>query len=150
MALEVGHYVRFKSEPACSGTIFEVWQRAPHRASPTRVPLATHELTHTRLALAQFQDEGMVAGLTNLSQKLIASGVDKETHEPVENLEKVCDFKVGQKVYFKSDGPAFCGIIFEFQDDGMVAGLKDLSDKLKGLGCGDETHEPVENLAACE
>ena len=50
-------------------------------------------------------------------------------------------------VYFKSDGQACSGTVFEFQDEGMVAGLKDLSAKLKGMGCGDETHEPVENLA---
>jgi hypothetical protein len=28
----------------------------------------------------------------------------------------------------------------------MVAGLKDLSAKLTGLGCGEQTHEPCENL----
>lgn len=39
-----------------------------------------------------------------------------------------------------------CGVIYEFQDDGMVAGLKDLSQPLKAMGCGEETHEPVENL----
>ena len=29
----------------------------------------------------------------------------------------------------------------------MVAGIKELSAKLTGLGCGEQTHEPVENLA---
>ena len=60
----------------------------------------------------------------------------EETHEPVENLEVASPIAVGDKVYFKSDGEAFFGTVFEFQDGGMVAGLRELSDKLKGLGCG--------------
>ena len=88
----------------------------------------------------------MVAGLKNLSQKLVDSGVN-ETHEPVENLTIGANgLKVGDTVFMKSDGPDFFGTVFEFQDGGMVAGLRDLSDKLKGLGCGEETHEPIENL----
>ena len=60
----------------------------------------------------------------------------EETHEPVENLTATCSVAVGDKVFFKSDGPEFYGTIFEFQDDGMVAGLRDISAKLSGLGCG--------------
>ena len=110
--MEVGNYVVFKDNPAFSGVIFE------------------------------FQDEGMVAGLKNISQKLKDSGAPDETHEPVENLALgvgAGGLKIGDVVTFKSDGPTFFGTVFEFQDEGMVAGLKELSDKLKGTGCGDET-----------
>ena len=117
MPLRVGQFVTFKDPPGASGTIFE------------------------------FQDDGMVAGLRGTSQKLKDMGCGDETHEPVENLTSPSDVAVGDVVYFKSDGQACSGTVFEFQDEGMVAGLKDLSAKLKGMGCGDETHEPVENLA---
>ena len=61
----------------------------------------------------------------------------EETHEPCENLKVLSgEFAVGDTVFFKSDGPDFTGTIFEFQDDGMVAGLRDLSPKVKALGCG--------------
>ena len=43
---------------------------------------------------------------------------------------------IGDKVYFKSDGQAFYGTVYEFQDDGVIAGLKDLSEMVKALGCG--------------
>lgn len=112
MSLRVGQYVRFKDNPACTGVIFE------------------------------FQDDGMVGGLKSLSDKLKSMmGGPDETHEPVENLEVVPQsngLAVGDVVQFVSDGPAFSGTIFEFQDEGAVAGLKSLSDKLKGLmggGC---------------
>lgn len=79
----------------------------------------------------------MVAGLKNLSQKLKDMGVGEETHEPVENLEPASSgLAVGDLVYLISDGKAFSGTIFEFQDDGFVAGLKDLSEKLASLGAG--------------
>ena len=117
MPLRVGQFVTFKDPPGASGVIFE------------------------------FQDDGMVAGLRNLSQKLKDMGCGEETHEPVENLQAAGELAVGDVVYMKSDGVAFSGTIFEFQDEGMVAGLKDLSEKVKGLGCGEETHEPCENLA---
>ena len=112
MSLRVGQYVRFKDNPACTGVVFE------------------------------FQDDGMVGGLKGLSDKLKSMmGGPDETHEPVENLEVVPQsngLAVGDVVQFVSDGPAFSGTIFEFQDEGAVAGLKSLSDKLKGLmggGC---------------
>ena len=107
MSLRIGQYVRFKDNPQCTGVLFE------------------------------FQDDGMVGGLTNLSEKLKGMmGGPEETHEPVENLEVVPQsngLAVGDVVQFVSDGPAFTGTIFEFQDEGAVAGLKSLSDKLKGL-----------------
>lgn len=108
MGFEIGQLVTFKDNPACSGVIFE------------------------------FQDDGMVAGLRSLSEKLIAMGVEGETHEPTENLDVVDTggLKVGDVAYMKSDGQAFYGTIFEFQDGGMVAGMRELSDKIKGLGCG--------------
>jgi hypothetical protein len=108
--MAVGNFVVFKDNKAFSGVIFE------------------------------FQDDGMVAGLRNISQKLKDSGAPEETHEPVENLEiGAGGLKIGDVVTFKSDGPSCYGTVFEFQDEGMVAGLKDLSEKLKGMGCGDET-----------
>jgi hypothetical protein len=84
----------------------------------------------------QFQEDGMVAGLKGLSEKLYAQGAEGETHEPAENLVPTSSLAVGDKVFLAGDGPEFFGTIFEFQDDGMVAGIQDLSDKLKGLGCG--------------
>ena len=117
MSIRVGQFVTFKDNSACSGTVFE------------------------------FQDDGMVAGLKGCSQKLQDMGVGEETHEPCENLKPSSEFAIGDKVYLKGDGEAFYGTIFEFQDDGMVAGIKELSAKLTGLGCGEQTHEPVENLA---
>ena len=42
--------------------------------------------------------------------------------------------RVGQFVTFK-DPPGASGTIFEFQDDGMVAGLRGTSQKLKDMGC---------------
>uniref|UniRef100_A0A7S0IMW1 Uncharacterized protein n=1 Tax=Calcidiscus leptoporus TaxID=127549 RepID=A0A7S0IMW1_9EUKA len=92
------------------------------------------------------EEDGMVAHLINLSQKLQDMGCGEETHEPLENLEPISDIKVGQRVFFKNDGSDFSGEVFEFVDDGMVAGLKDLSPKLAALGA-DPTHEPVDNLA---
>ena len=115
--IRVGQFVVFKDNPECSGVVFE------------------------------FQDDGMVAGLKNCSQKLQDMGVGEETHEPCENLKPSSEFAIGDKVYLKGDGEAFSGTIFEFQDDGMVAGLSELSAKLTGLGCGEQTHEPCENLA---
>jgi len=94
----------------------------------------------------EFQDDGMVAGLNKPSEKLMAMGIETETHEPVDNLEAIGPLAVGDVVCFKSDGPDFYGTIFEFQDEGSVAGLKALSPKLAGLGSGEETHEPVDNL----
>ncbi|KAG8468187.1 hypothetical protein KFE25_013270 [Diacronema lutheri] len=94
-----------------------------------------------------FQLEGGVAGLRSLSQKLTDMGCGEETHEPLNNLQPVSTIKIGQRVFFKSDGPAASGEVFEFQDDGNVAGLTKLSQKLKDTGCGEQTHEPVENLA---
>ena len=117
MSIRVGQFVVFKDNPMCSGTVFE------------------------------FQDDGMVAGLKGCSQKLQDMGVGEETHEPCENLKATSAFAIGDKVYLKGDGEAFYGTIFEFQDEGMVAGIKELSAKLTGLGCGEQTHEPVENLA---
>ena len=117
MGFRIGQYVKFKDTPGAGGVIFE------------------------------FQDDGMVAGLKSISEKLVSMGVEGETHEPVENLEAASDIAVGDTVYFKSDGPDFSGTVFEFQDDGFVAGLKDLSPKLAGLGSGEETHEPCDNLA---
>lgn len=108
--MAVGNFVVFKDNKAFSGVIFE------------------------------FQDDSMVAGLRNISQKLKDSGAPEETHEPVENLEiGAGGLKIGDVVTFKSDGPSCYGTVFEFQDEGMVVGLKDLSEKLKGMGCGDET-----------
>ena len=104
-AIKVGSYVRFKDTPGASGVVFE------------------------------FQDDGMVAGLKDVSEKLKAMGIEEQTHEPVENLEAASEVAIGDRVYFASDGPDFTGTVFEFQDDGMVAGLMDLSDKLAGLGC---------------
>jgi len=52
--------------------------------------------------------------------------------------------QVGQLVRFK-DNSACWGVVFEFQDEGQVAGIHS-NQKLKDMGCGDETHEPVENL----
>lgn len=91
-----------------------------------------------------------VAGLRQLSQKLKDMGCGEETHEPLDNLKAVHSLKVGQRVHFKSDGPACQGVIFEFQDEGRVAGLRELSQKLKDMGCGEETHEPVDNLSSME
>ena len=74
---------------------------------------------HTELIsrhCSQFQDEGQVAGLRFLSEKLKALGVGEETHEPVENLEAhvaTTGFSVGQVVYLSSDGPAVNGEILE-------------------------------------
>ena len=115
-ALAVGQFVTFSSDSGMGGTIFE------------------------------FQDEGMVAGLNNLTDKLKASGCGEQTHEPCENLVAASALRVGQTVWLVSDGKELYGTIFEWQDNGAVAGLNQLSDKLKGLGCGEETHEPVENL----
>ena len=42
---------------------------------------------------------------------------------------------VGSAVRFKDNG-ALRGIVFEFQDDGAVAGLNCLSKKLADSGCG--------------
>ena len=116
MPLRVGQFVQFNDDLACSGVVFE------------------------------FQDDGNVAGINQLSEKLVNMGVEEETHEPVENLKAVSDVAIGDVVFLKSDGEAFSGTVFEFQDNGMVAGLKDLSAKLTGLGCGEQTHEPCENL----
>ena len=116
MALRVGQFVQFKDEPACSGVVFE------------------------------FQDDGKVAGINQLSKKLVDMGCGEETHEAVENLKAESEVAIGDRVFLKSDGEAFSGEVFEFQDDGKVAGLKALSTKLQTLGCGEETHEPVENL----
>ena len=105
MPIKEGAFVTFADNPAWGGVVFE------------------------------FQDEGMVAGLKDCTQKLKDQG-SEITHEPVENLKAVSDICIGDKVFMKSDGEAFLGTVFEFQDDGMVAGLKELSDKIKGLGCG--------------
>ena len=131
--MEIGNYVRFKDNPQAMGVIFEVSDAKPKVHAmhiPTLVPLLAVP------SFQQFQDEGMVAGLNQVSDKLIAMGVGEQTHEPVDNLEIVTPLKVGQKVFLKSDGPEFTGEIFEFQDAGMVAGLRSLSAKLSGLGCG--------------
>ena len=53
--------------------------------------------------------------------------------------------RVGQFVQFNDD-PACSGVVFEFQDDGNVAGINQLSEKLVNMGVEEETHEPVENL----
>mmetsp|Transcript_32318 Transcript_32318/g.96239 ORF Transcript_32318/g.96239 Transcript_32318/m.96239 type:complete len:122 (-) Transcript_32318:412-777(-) len=117
MPILVGSAVRFKDNGALRGVVFE------------------------------FQDDGAVAGLNCLSKKLADSGCGETTHEPVENLEEVEDvWRIGSKVFLQSDGPEFYGEIFEYQDDMAVAGLKNLSEKLNNLGCGEQTHEPVENL----
>jgi uncharacterized protein YidB (DUF937 family) len=87
-----------------------------------------------------------IAGLRELSQKLKDMGCGEETHEPVDNLRAVSALKIGDKVHIKSDGPAYSGTVFEFQDNGQVAGLQELSQKLKNTGCGEQTHEMVENL----
>jgi len=42
---------------------------------------------------------------------------------------------VGSAVRFKDNG-ALRGVVFEFQDDGAVAGLNCLSKKLADSGCG--------------
>lgn len=93
-----------------------------------------------------FQIEEGIAGLRSLSQKMRDMGCGEETHEPLDNLVPVSTIKIGQRVFFKSDGRAASGVVFEFQDDGNVAGLNELSQKLKDMGCGEVTHEPVENL----
>ena len=61
--------------------------------------------------------------------------------------EALDDIQAEKPEETRGDGEAFSGTIFEFQDDGMVAGLSELSAKLTGLGCGEQTHEPLENLA---
>lgn len=43
--------------------------------------------------------------------------------------------QVGSAVRFK-DNSALRGVVFEFQDDGAVAGLNCLSKKLADSGCG--------------
>ncbi|KOO30983.1 hypothetical protein Ctob_013274 [Chrysochromulina tobinii] len=120
MALQVGQLVKFKDNGDCWGTVFE------------------------------FQDEGMVAGLRNVSQKIKDMGAGEETHEPVENLELIdgCQLCVGQTVYLKSDGPEVTGEIFELLMDGpmVLAGLKP-GAKLLAMGTPEVTHEPAENLA---
>lgn len=117
MSLRVGQLVKFKDNPVCTGVVFE------------------------------FVDGGNVAGLNTISQKLKDMGVGEETHEPCDNLEALCEFAIGDVVFLKGDGEAFYGTVFEFQDNGEVCGLKDLSERLKGLGCGEETHEPAEGLS---
>mmetsp|Transcript_12871 Transcript_12871/g.32604 ORF Transcript_12871/g.32604 Transcript_12871/m.32604 type:complete len:125 (-) Transcript_12871:368-742(-) len=87
-----------------------------------------------------------LAGLRLLSQKLKDMGCGEETHEPVDNLRLVSAVKLGSRVSLKSDGQKCSGLVFEFQGDGLFAGLHDLSQKLKDMGCGEETHEPVDNL----
>ena len=73
-----------------------------------------------------------------------------ETHEPVENLQLVSsDLAIGDKAYLLGDGNEFHGTIFEFVDDGMVAGLKDLSAKLVGLGCGWELPTGIARAIPC-
>ena len=50
-------------------------------------------------------------------------------------------------VYITADGPAATGEVVKVFPDGpmLLAELK-TGEKLKAMGCGDETHEPVENL----
>ena len=82
-SLRIGQYVKFKDTPGAGGVIFE------------------------------FQDDGMVAGLKSISEKLVSMGRRRRsTHEPVENLEAASDIAVGDTVYFKSDGPDFSGTVF--------------------------------------
>ena len=56
--------------------------------------------------------------------------------------------RIGQYVTFK-DTPGAGGVIFEFQDEGMVAGLNCISEKLKGMGVEGETWEGVAARRAC-
>ena len=86
-------------------------------------------------AVFEFQDDGAVAGLNNCTKKLQDQG-SEVTHEPLDNLQAKHNICIGDKVYFKSDGQAFYGTVYEFQDDGVIAGLKDLSEMVKALGCG--------------
>lgn len=74
-------------------------------------------------------------------------GCGDETHEPMDNLESACVVRTGMKVYLTSDGPTATGDVVKIFLDGpmLLAELK-TGQKLKDMGCGDETHEPVENL----
>ena len=47
----------------------------------------------------------------------------------------MAEIRVGSFVRFK-DTPEATGVVFEFQDDGMVAGLRNVSQKLIDMGVG--------------
>ena len=54
--------------------------------------------------------------------------------------------KVGMHVKF-NDNPACSGVIFEFQDEGMVAGLQNVSEKLVAMGVGCALQKCNQHLA---